>query len=724
MALPQIHHTIPISDAPLDQARQSLVLGNYVADRMAQQGGQMLDALNFQLADSEAKAMAPHLQQAYGSAFQNIVAGNVPQGIAQAMTIAAQSASNPLLQRINQQGMQAAGILSASIMDNMRTQIAGREDRRTQFQGMEIRDLQQNEAELADYEQKVRQAQLIRDPQQRQQYLDNLQQPRMSREEIDARKAELQGGGDYGTSPDLTMQPEEISYTPQAQSSPASSQATPYDFTSMKLDGNPVNGTADEMRKRQADQANIDPSQFETKLTPQEEEQFQKWKQQNAPNDSGQDYDFRGAFKAGLKKSDNGHWPDTYKKPNHPTFSDQSIYASKAPNLAGKWDGDKFVLPGSKAQPQAQQEAQDSVTPLTADQDTIDLLGGALFTNYKGKEQQFKMKTTDRGVGFEITEEDKKGLPKELTDELQSVAQSVSAIRTSPALANAILAAGGIKNASVTRTADLGGGLYSVSVAKMGEKPQPVMERNEQGVMQPVTVPKEAYEGAIRLQQTRNLADNGTNLGGAMLVINNDYAKQRLQSAPEKLPLGMDADQIYKTTTGKAIESDADRSAIREAVWKAYQDTADQTKDFSKMVTDNPNKARELVAKNFKRMANEAGIKTSEQQQKDLGLSMETEAIVKKAEGDAPMAKIGAFLSKVTDKIAKSVKEYATDEGLLNEYSPKFNAVIEQFRKGGINVDQFTAAKSDIINQMIKRGVSESTISFWRNIKPSDIRRQ
>ena len=39
---------------------------------------------------------------------------------------------------------------------------------------------------------------------------------------------------------------------------------------------------------------------FETTLTPKEEVAFQRWKNLYAPNDSGQDYDYRGAFKAGL----------------------------------------------------------------------------------------------------------------------------------------------------------------------------------------------------------------------------------------------------------------------------------------------------------------------------------------------------------------------------------------------------------------------------------------
>lgn len=87
---------------------------------------------------------------------------------------------------------------------------------------------------------------------------------------------------------------------------------------------------------------------FETPLTPKEESAFQKWKQRIAPNDSGADYDFRGAFKAGLKPGEDGHWPDTYKKPNHPTFSDESIYAKDAPEKAGHWENGEYIAPGAR----------------------------------------------------------------------------------------------------------------------------------------------------------------------------------------------------------------------------------------------------------------------------------------------------------------------------------------------------------------------------------------
>ena len=69
---------------------------------------------------------------------------------------------------------------------------------------------------------------------------------------------------------------------------------------------------------------------------------FQEWKKKYAPNDSGADYDLMGAYKAGLKPGENGHFSDEFKKPNHPTFSVESKYWK--PGLpAGRWENDNYV---------------------------------------------------------------------------------------------------------------------------------------------------------------------------------------------------------------------------------------------------------------------------------------------------------------------------------------------------------------------------------------------
>ncbi len=77
--------------------------------------------------------------------------------------------------------------------------------------------------------------------------------------------------------------------------------------------------------------------QYDTPLSPQQEAAFQIWKMQNAPRDTGQDYDLRGAYLAQFARAANGHMGDQFKKPNHPTFSNQSQYAT--PYGAGHWAG-------------------------------------------------------------------------------------------------------------------------------------------------------------------------------------------------------------------------------------------------------------------------------------------------------------------------------------------------------------------------------------------------
>ena len=85
---------------------------------------------------------------------------------------------------------------------------------------------------------------------------------------------------------------------------------------------------------------------FDTALSPQDEARFQTWRTQQTeqgnihPMDLGQDYDLRGAFKAGINPDPaTKHWPDRFKKPNHATFSDESVYSSLVGTHPGTWTG-------------------------------------------------------------------------------------------------------------------------------------------------------------------------------------------------------------------------------------------------------------------------------------------------------------------------------------------------------------------------------------------------
>jgi hypothetical protein len=80
---------------------------------------------------------------------------------------------------------------------------------------------------------------------------------------------------------------------------------------------------------------------YNTKLTPSEEAAYQAWAAKQGRQADTYDYDMRGAWKSGASAGDDprGHYPDTYKKPNHPTFSDQSQYHGVDGMQGGTWGG-------------------------------------------------------------------------------------------------------------------------------------------------------------------------------------------------------------------------------------------------------------------------------------------------------------------------------------------------------------------------------------------------
>ena len=74
---------------------------------------------------------------------------------------------------------------------------------------------------------------------------------------------------------------------------------------------------------------------------------YEEWKKKHAPKDSGKDYDLVAAWQKGLVPQ-NGHFPDTYKFPNHPTFSVESKYFQ--PGMpAGRWEGETFIPMSAQA---------------------------------------------------------------------------------------------------------------------------------------------------------------------------------------------------------------------------------------------------------------------------------------------------------------------------------------------------------------------------------------
>lgn len=78
-----------------------------------------------------------------------------------------------------------------------------------------------------------------------------------------------------------------------------------------------------------------------TPLPKAKQAEFSKWvAEQTAkgknPLKDMEDYDVQGHFLSGEGTDERGHSSDKYKKPNHPTFSDQSIYHGEKAK-GGKW---------------------------------------------------------------------------------------------------------------------------------------------------------------------------------------------------------------------------------------------------------------------------------------------------------------------------------------------------------------------------------------------------
>lgn len=76
---------------------------------------------------------------------------------------------------------------------------------------------------------------------------------------------------------------------------------------------------------------------YNTPLSNGQEASFQSWLRTTGKQNDLRDYDLRGAFASGVAKDPRGHLPDTWKKPNHPTFSTESKYNGVNGAQGGEW---------------------------------------------------------------------------------------------------------------------------------------------------------------------------------------------------------------------------------------------------------------------------------------------------------------------------------------------------------------------------------------------------
>ena len=82
---------------------------------------------------------------------------------------------------------------------------------------------------------------------------------------------------------------------------------------------------------------------YNTPIPPEKQAAFNQWVAQQTkktgrnPLNDRYDYDVNGLFLSGQGTDARGHSTDQFKKPNHPTFSDESIYSGKDGYQGGKW---------------------------------------------------------------------------------------------------------------------------------------------------------------------------------------------------------------------------------------------------------------------------------------------------------------------------------------------------------------------------------------------------
>jgi len=92
------------------------------------------------------------------------------------------------------------------------------------------------------------------------------------------------------------------------------------------------------MVRRDPDHPLTDVDHYNSKLMPSQAAGYQKWLNTlpEGMDRSGSDYDLHGAYLAGEQPAVTGHLTDRFKKPNHPTFSQESQYSTPE-NQGGQW---------------------------------------------------------------------------------------------------------------------------------------------------------------------------------------------------------------------------------------------------------------------------------------------------------------------------------------------------------------------------------------------------
>jgi len=143
----------------------------------------------------------------------------------------------------------------------------------------------------------------------------------------------------------------------------------------------------------------IDKRNFKTILSDKNEKEFVNWYKNVSitlglnenPDDPNHHYDYRGYWLDNRKKDidytiKDFHFPDTYKQPTHPTFSNESRYASRKYGInskeVGHWEGENFIagsfndLIGFKYKTNLEKQREYSEKEYTPSEDIINYIKG------------------------------------------------------------------------------------------------------------------------------------------------------------------------------------------------------------------------------------------------------------------------------------------------------------------------------------------------------------
>jgi hypothetical protein len=163
----------------------------------------------------------------------------------------------------------------------------------------------------------------------------------MNRAQADLQAKFLRSRGAYNNDPNYEPTPP-VSYNYQDLTKFPLTKAYPHFVGALKEDD--LNSPEDNLAWVMEDQY-LHPlkHQHNTPLDdPHQTNEYLKWAIEGGkdPEEEEHDYDLRGYYKAGGKLATPGgnpvHLPDTFKKPNHPTFSDESRYSGPG-NEGGHW---------------------------------------------------------------------------------------------------------------------------------------------------------------------------------------------------------------------------------------------------------------------------------------------------------------------------------------------------------------------------------------------------